>query len=90
MSKHFDIKIYGQVQGKGFRFSAKEKADKLKIFGFVQNMPDGSVYIEAEGDREDLETFISWCKKGPMWASVDRIEFEESAVKGYNNFDIKH
>jgi acylphosphatase len=51
MKKHFNIRISGRVQGVFFRASTKAKAEELGISGFVQNEPDGSVYIEAEGEE---------------------------------------
>lgn len=44
--KHISIRIYGRVQGVGFRVSAQKKADELGITGFVRNEPDGTVYLE--------------------------------------------
>ena len=57
--------ISGRVQGVGFRHSARSNARYHGITGFVKNKPDGSVYIEAEGSRNQLDEFVEWCKKGP-------------------------
>jgi len=90
MIKHFDIKVYGRVQGVFFRYSAKEKAEKFDIKGFVRNERDGSVYIEAEGEEmENLHEFLEWLRKGPKLAKVERVDMEEGQVKGYNIFDMK-
>lgn len=85
--KHLNIHIYGLVQGIFFRASAKEQADKLGINGFAKNMPDGSVYIEAEGEKEKLDEFVNWCRKGPMMAKVDKIEIIEASVKKFKGFE---
>lgn len=74
--KHLEIKIYGQVQGVGFRASAQTKAKELRILIFAKNEPDGTVLIEAEGEEENLEKFLAWCKKGPLFARVEKVEFE--------------
>jgi acylphosphatase len=74
--KHVNIKIYGEVQGVGFRDAAYWKARKLHVGGFVMNEPDGSVYIEAEGDDDELKEFLVWCEKGPFGAKVGKIETE--------------
>jgi acylphosphatase len=87
--KHYNIKIYGRVHGVGFRWSAKHKAKALNIFGFVQNEAEGTVYLEAEGEERNLLTFIEWCRRGPLFAHVERLEFEEKTPVGYNNFEIK-
>ena len=86
MLKHLNIKIHGQVQGVFFRVSAKEEAEKLGITGFVKNAPDGSVYIEAEGEKENLDKFIKWCKNGPEHAEVEKIEVTEAHLKNFSEF----
>ena len=88
MQKHFSIKVSGVVQGVFFRASAKAQADALAINGLIRNEPDGSVYIEAEGDEQDLEAFLRWCRKGPPRASVDKCEIKEGSTKGYSRFII--
>ncbi|MCR4306035.1 MAG: acylphosphatase [Candidatus Daviesbacteria bacterium] len=86
--KHLNINVYGLVQGVFFRASAKEEADKLNLTGFAKNMPDGSVYIEAEGEENNLEKFIKWCSNGPMMAQVDKIEASEESLKDFKEFRI--
>ncbi|MGI5828487.1 MAG: acylphosphatase [Patescibacteria group bacterium] len=88
MKKHFNIHVKGRVQGVGFRMSAKQKAQILEINGFVRNEPDGSVYIEAEGNSENLREFIAWCKQGPRFSEVDKIDVKEGTLQNYENFTI--
>ena len=89
MDKHFTIKVAGKVQGVFFRASTKTKADDLGIKGFVRNEPDGSVYIEAEGDEGILKKFIEWCCRGPQNASVIKCDVTEDEVQKYENFRIQ-
>lgn len=89
MRKHFSITISGLVQGVWFRASTKEKADALNITGAVRNEPDGSVYVEAEGEEEDLRRFIEWCQRGPANARVDKCDLREGALKNFRDFVIK-
>jgi acylphosphatase len=86
--KHVSINITGKVQGVFFRASTKEKADELNVKGFVRNERDGIVYVEAEGNDKDLETFISWCKHGPRLARVERCDVTENQPKGFSDFTI--
>jgi acylphosphatase len=88
MKKHFNIKVSGRVQGVFFRASTKSKAEELAIAGFVQNEPDGSVYIEAEGEEEKLDQFIAWCKRGPELAEVVSCTAHPANVEGYKDFVI--
>jgi acylphosphatase len=89
--KHLNIRIYGNVQGVGFRYYAQENAEKLGLKGFTCNKEDGTVYIEAEGKEEDLEKFLDWCHKGPAFARVERVEFEYTGnLKNFEDFNIKY
>lgn len=86
--KAFKVKVYGRVQGVVFRRSAREKAEKLGIKGFVRNEPDGTLYLEVEGGDRDLEEFVEWCRKGPVLSQVNRMEIKETEPKGFKNFEI--
>ncbi|HEX9503377.1 MAG TPA: acylphosphatase [Patescibacteria group bacterium] len=88
--RHWDIKIFGRVHGVNFRWSTKQKAKGLHLCGFVCNKPDGSVYVEAEGQTEDIEEFLDWCRRGPLFAKVRQIMVEEGQIRGYNDFEIKY
>ncbi len=89
MKNALAITIKGRVQGVGFRFSAVNKAQQLGLKGFVQNRIDGSVYIEAEGDPEDLNEFVQWCWQGPPSARVDDITKQEIPVRDYHRFGVQ-
>lgn len=86
----YRITVRGMVQGVGFRRHAAHEAEILGIKGFIKNMWDGSVYIEAEGTREALEKFAEWCRKGPVFSSVDSVEIESFPPAGYTDFRIAH
>ena len=86
--KTVSVRISGKVQGVFFRASTKEKADELGIKGFVKNERDGSVFIEAQGEEENLNTFLYWCKQGPRLARVDRCEITEAQPRHYTTFEI--
>jgi len=91
MLKHLNIKICGQVQGVAFRVFSRTKAKELNIFGFVQNEKDGSVYIEAEGEPENLEKFMAWCRQGPRGAAVSKASFKVGEdIKNFREFAIKY
>jgi len=87
--KHYDLTISGRVQGVGFRFMAMQAAYKHQITGFVQNLKDGTVYIEAEGEEAHLKKFIEWCRTGALGAKVDEIHGNEGTVKNFKSFDIR-
>jgi len=81
------IRVYGRVQGVGFRYWTAKIAKKFNIRGFVRN--DGeNVYIEAEGEKEKLESFLARCKKGPFLARVVNLEAKEGEVEEFREFVI--
>ena len=86
---HKNIRLSGRVQGVGFRYTARSMARVLGVKGFVRNLPAGEVYIEAEGDQEQLEAFIQWCRQGPPRAKVSFIDVYDGAVVGFRDFEIK-
>ena len=89
MVKHIDINIKGRVQGVFFRKSAQEKAKSLGVSGFARNMPDGSLYIEAEGEENRLNKFLTWCRIGPKGARVLSVDCDVSnAPKNHRDFKI--
>ena len=85
-AKH--ITISGKVQGVFFRKNAKQKAIELKIDGWVKNTYDDKVEIFAQGNHENLNTFIDWCKQGPPKAIVENIQVTEKQtdnnLKGFS------
>lgn len=87
--KHLNIRVSGKVQGVFFRASAKEQADELGVKGFVRNEPNGDVYIEAEGDEEQVKIFSDWCKRGPNRARVDSFKIEEADLKNFASFEVR-
>ena len=82
------VKIIGKVQGVWFRDSTLKKAQELGIKGFVKNQPDGSVYIEAEGAKDNIKDFINWCHKGPPFAKVQSVEVKDMELTHFENFKI--
>lgn len=90
MDRHYDIRVTGRVQGVFFRASAKAEAARLSLRGFVRNEEDGSVHAEAEGDRESLDRFVAWCRRGPAHARVDEVKVEERpGLEGFRDFMIR-
>ncbi len=88
MKKGIEAKVKGKVQGVWFRKHTKEKADELGIKGFVRNEPDGSVYLEAEGDPYAMRIFREWLYVGSPKSIVEEVIVKEVPVKGFEDFKI--
>ena len=80
--------VSGTVQAVFFRRFVRDRADELKIKGFVRNLDDGRVEIIAEGEDGKVNEFIKRCEKGPNQASVKNIEIHDMKHQGFDSFKI--
>lgn len=48
----------GRVQGVGFRYTAQQMAEGFAVAGYVKNLPNGSVELVAEGEADQVESFL--------------------------------
>ena len=86
--KRIHIKISGNVQGVGFRYSIYSLALFYRIKGWVRNLDDDKVEAIFEGEEDELKKIIEFCKKGPFLAGVEDIEIKEEEHKGEDEFRI--
>jgi tRNA pseudouridine55 synthase len=87
----FYAKVYGRVQGVGYRYFVKEKAQSLDICGYVKNLEDGTVEVLAQGREENLQKLIEELKKGPFLARVDKLDIVfRKPLNIFYNFLIEH
>lgn len=90
MPKRLFLKIYGQVQGVGFRANIYYLARELGLVGWVRNASDSSVEILAEGEEEKLKRMIGYCKEGPRFAKIDEVEIKWAEASGeFGEFVIR-
>ena len=83
--------VKGEVQGVFYRASAREEATRLRVFGWVRNLPDGDVEAEVEGPEQAVQEFIRWCKKGPPASAVSEVVVERLPCSGeIKGFSILH
>ena len=84
--RHYIIK--GTVQGVGFRYRAYHAAEHFGVTGWVRNLYDGSVEMEAEGDPEDIREMFSLIERGPF-IDIEDMEIKEIPVQGSRSFEYK-
>jgi len=90
MNKRLTLKIYGLVQGMGYRYSSQNEAKKRGFKGYVRNLDDGSVELVVEGKEKDLKDFINWCYNGVGPAQVLNIDQSWSTSTGeFSDFVIR-
>ncbi|MBS1764713.1 MAG: acylphosphatase [Bacteroidetes bacterium] len=90
MIKSYAITINGKVQGVFFRKFTKEKALEYRLNGFVQNLSNGSVYIEATGEENALESFSQWCHTGSPQSVVKEVTVKEIDIIHRDSFRIRY
>ncbi|BCD68295.1 acylphosphatase [Nitratiruptor sp. YY09-18] len=86
--KNCRCRVYGRVQGVWFRKFTQNIANELGVSGWVRNMPDGSVEIEASMPKNVWPKFYEAIKQGPPLARVDRIEVEDIDKSYSGGFEV--
>ena len=85
------VVVQGRVQGVYFRASARNRARRLGLSGWVRNCPDGSVELLAEGEKNVLEQLIAWSRQGPPAAHVTEVQVAWQAATGeFAGFEVKY
>jgi acylphosphatase len=89
MAEQLHVIVRGRVQGVSFRHYTRIRALELALVGWVRNMPDGTVEVTAEGEREPLEQFLAFLHRGPSGAYVVNIVIEWRAASGeFTDFEV--
>jgi acylphosphatase len=57
--RHATIFFSGRVQGVGFRYAVMQVAKEYEVAGFVMNLPDGRVQLEAEGAADEIDALVA-------------------------------
>jgi acylphosphatase len=78
--RNVQARVYGNVQGVGFRIWVRGEATGLGLAGWVRNEADGSVTTQIAGLDEAVSTMIERLWKGPSGASVSGLDVEELAA----------
>ncbi|SEN45217.1 acylphosphatase [Amphibacillus marinus] len=84
--------VTGRVQGVGFRYTTQDTANRLGIKGWVKNLANGDVQIEAEGEVKMVYQFIDLIKAGPSRpANVEHVDLSiTEELSHYKKFDIHY
>lgn len=75
-------RVYGVVQGVGFRFRTQGRAEELGLTGTVENLDDGSVAVLAEGPEEQVSGLLDWLRSSEAPGRVERVEQAFTAAEG--------
>jgi acylphosphatase len=81
--------VRGRVQGVNYRAFTQRQAYILGLVGYVRNLPDRSVEVHAEGEKEKLEQLLQVLQKGPSYARVNSVKSTWSEYSGkYHVFSV--
>jgi len=86
---HETVFFSGRVQGVGFRYTALQVAKEFEVSGYVCNLPDGRVLIEAEGSPADVAAFVTAVEER-MHGYIRKTErAAQRRASQYQGFGIK-
>ncbi|NLL14447.1 MAG: acylphosphatase [Fibrobacter sp.] len=89
--KRILIIVKGLVQGVYFRYFTREAAMKIGVNGWVRNLSNGDVEIEAQGTEDKLDLFLEQVRKGPQLSRVESTDVTElPLLENENGFVIKY
>ena len=83
--------IQGRVQGVGFRYYIKQKADELRIKGWIRNLPNGDVECVAYASSIVLDQFKTYLNEGPSLAKVVTVKikpYQKKESDKLENFSV--
>ena len=80
---------HGDVQGVGFRYTTRNAARAFQVTGFVQNLPDGRVYLACEGDCLELDAFLADVTRRMAHHITHQETSREAASGEFDQFEIR-
>ncbi|KPK97193.1 MAG: hypothetical protein AMJ95_10420 [Omnitrophica WOR_2 bacterium SM23_72] len=89
MERQIHVYYTGYVQGVGFRFTAESLAQSLGVKGWVKNLGDGRVEIEAEAEEGVLKDFLERIRKYfSRYIQDEDVDWKDSSGK-FKDFGIR-
>jgi acylphosphatase len=90
-AERLTARVVGRVQGVGFRWWVRSRAEDLGLTGWVMNDPDErGLTVVAEGPREHLDELEQMLWRGPSAATVEEVRASREPASGdFQRFQIK-
>ncbi|MDR0994027.1 MAG: acylphosphatase [Verrucomicrobiota bacterium] len=86
MLRQVRVRYEGQVQGVGFRYTVGSLANRLEVAGTVENRPDGTVRLVAEGTEAVLKTFLLNIRTSRLGDYISGEHLEWARAEGLSGF----
>lgn len=91
MKARAHVIVNGRVQGVFFRSETQDEANRRNVSGWVRNLPDGRVEAVFEGEKEEVERLIEFCRRGPPGARVSKVDVKwENCTGEFRGFKIRY
>jgi acylphosphatase len=89
-STRYYARVSGRVQGVGFRYFTRRRAEALGLSGYVRNHPNGDVELEVQGPEDRVQALLDTVRKGPAMGFVSRVFTDVRPVDpSETGFDIR-
>jgi acylphosphatase len=86
---HESVFFSGHVQGVGFRYTTLQVAKEFEVSGYVMNLPDGRVQLEAEGRVDEVKAFVD-AVRDRLHGYIRKVEQKGDArTAEFKGFTIK-
>ena len=86
---HESVYFSGHVQGVGFRYSVLQVAREFDVAGYVVNLADGRVQLEAEGRETEIGAFVAAVEER-MHGYIRKVErLSERRPAQFSGFSIR-
>lgn len=86
-----ECKVSGKVQGVGYRDYVATAAAECQVTGYIQNRPDGTVLVCAQGTQPHLKDFIEYLHEGSVMAVTEDVGVTwRSAEQHYDDFSVSY
>ena len=86
---HTMVFFSGRVQGVGFRYQTVQVAKEFEVSGWVMNLPDGRVLLEAEGRAHEVRDFVAAVQERLMGYIRKTEQTEETRPPQFSGFAIR-